>query len=117
MRLVNFLRTIPLRRRQRRMVESIQHSRVQYSDALGKDPDNPIVITGAQHDMVGTMAILAWLIDRHGTMNADWRIAVKSSRGDADKHIDVYTIELRSGERETYYFDVTESFGMWPSIA
>ena len=65
--------------------------------------------------MVGTMAIFAWLMRKRGTQGHDWQVRGKWGRSDNQHHIDVYEIQTRDGVVETFYFDVTESFGKWPT--
>jgi len=108
-----FLRAIAARRRQRSLVRAIDRSPVCFSSSPGVSFENPVVITGAGHDLMGSMAILAWLIGKRGTLGVDWQILVKSGHSVGERHIDVYEIELKSGAKETYYFDITESYGMF----
>ena len=97
------------------MLSAIDHSAVRYSDSPGVSVENPVIITGAGHDMVGTMAIFAWLMRKRGTQGHDWQVRGKWGRSDNQHHIDVYEIQTRNGVVETFYFDVTESFGKWPT--
>ena len=114
MGLLRFLRILALRRKQRSILRAIDGSSVHYSDSPGISLENPVVITGAQHDMVGTMAVFAWLIKKRGTMSVEWRLRGKSGHNDGLRHVDIYHIQTRSGVDETFYFDVTESFGKMP---
>jgi len=111
MGLIRFLRVMAVRRRQRSILRAIEASSVQYSDSPGISLENPVVITGAGDDMIGSMAIFAWLIKKRGTMHVDFRLLGKRGSSQGDRHIDVYTIQSRSGVQETFYFDITESFG------
>ena len=114
MGLLRFLKVMTLRRRQRSILRALKGSSVRYSDSPGISLENPVVITGAQHDMIGTMAVFAWLIKKRGTMHVDWQLRVKRGHQDGQRHIDIYDIQTRFGVDETFYFDVTESFGKDP---
>ena len=111
MGLLTWFRALTVRRKQRSLLQGIDSSSVRYSDSPGISLENPVVITGAGHDMMGTMAVFAWLIKKRGTMNVDWRLLAKSGDHDGQRHVDIYRIQSRSGVEETFYFDVTESFG------
>jgi len=113
MGLFGFLQAIQLRRKQRKLLQGIDRSPIGYSNAPGDSLDDPIVVTGAKLDIEGTAAVFAWLIRQHGTMDVDWRLHTKSGAASGDRHIDIYRIQLRSGEERTFYFDVSESFGRW----
>jgi hypothetical protein len=115
-RLLDVFEVIKVRWRQRRLVRDIERSPIRYSDGTGASLEDPIVITGAAHDILGTAAILSWLIRQHGTMNVDWRMRIKSGHHDGERHIDIYVIQLRSGEERTYFFDISESWGKWPNL-
>ena len=114
MGLLVFLRTIAVRRKQRTLLSAIGNSPVRYSSSPGISLENPVVITGAGHDMIGTMAIFGWLINKRGTMHVDWRVRIKRGHHDGQRHIDIYEIQSRSGVEETFYFDITESWGKMP---
>ncbi|KPK04248.1 MAG: hypothetical protein AMS20_08860 [Gemmatimonas sp. SG8_28] len=111
MGLLRLLRIWAVRRKQRSMLQALEGSSVRYSDSPGISLENPVVITGAHHDLMGTMAVFAWLIRKRGTMNVDWRIRVKRGHHDGQRHIDIYDIQTRLGVEETFYFDLTESWG------
>lgn len=115
MGLLLLLRTFVARRKQRSLLQAIDDSPVRYSDSPGISLDNPVVITGAGHDLAGTLAIFVWLIRKRGTMNIDWQIRDKRGSYDGQRHVDIYTIQSRSGVEETFYFDITESFGKFSS--
>ncbi|SRR6266849_1365258 len=111
MGLLRFLKTTALRRKQRSILRALEGSSVHYSESPGISLENPVVISGAQHDMIGTMAVFAWLIKKRGTMDVDWRLRVKRGQHDGQRHIDIYDIQTRFGVDETFYFDLTESYG------
>jgi hypothetical protein len=111
MGLIRFLRTMAVRRRQRSLLRAIASSPVRYSDSPGISLENPVVITGAGDDMIGSMAVFAWLIRKRGTMHVDFRLLGKRGSSEGDRHIDIHTIQSRSGVEETFYFDITESWG------
>ena len=113
MRIPAFLHAIAVRRKQRSLMRAIDSSSVCYSSSPGISLEHPVVITGADHDLLGTMAILAWLIRKRGTMGVDWQMLVKTGHHDGQRHIDIYEIQSRSGVNETFYFDITESYGKW----
>jgi len=113
MGLLRFLRTRKALRQQRRLLSAIDNSPVHYSDSPGIALENPVVITGAGNDIVGSMAIFAWLIRKRGAQAIEWRVLRKWGRHDGQKHIDIYEIQTRDGVLETFYFDITESFGKW----
>lgn len=56
-----------LRRKQRSLLRAIDNSPVRYSRSPGISLENPVVITGAGDDMIGSMAVFAWLIKKRGT--------------------------------------------------
>ena len=114
MRLPAFLRAVAVRPKQRSLLRAIDSSPVRYSNRPGIFLQDPAVITGAELDVMGTMAILAWLIKKRGTMGIDWQTLVKSGHHDGHKNIDIHEIQSRSGIRETFYLDITESYGRWP---
>jgi len=87
---------------------------VWYSDASGDALETPIVITGAEYDLVGTAAAFEWLVSQYGTLDADWRMLLKRAWGDEELFIDEYVIELPSGEERHHFFDLTESYLKWP---
>lgn len=111
MGLLGFLRVRAVRRQQRELLDAVDLFSVAYSGSPGISLENPVVITGAEYDLMGSMAILAWLIRKRGTMGLDWRTLQKSGDFDGQRHIDIYKIQSRSGVTETFYFDVTESWG------
>ena len=111
MGLLRYLRIMAVRRKQRAMLRAVDDSSVRYSDSPGTSLENPVVITGAHHDMVGTMAVFAWLIRKRGTMHVDWRVRVKRGHHDGQRDIDIYDIQTCDGVEETFYFDLTESYG------
>ena len=108
------LKIMAVRRKQRSMLRALEGSSVHYSESPGISLENPVVITGAQHDMIGTMAVFAWLIKKRGTMHVDWRLRVKRGHHDGQRHIDIYDIQTRFGVNETFFFDLTESYGKYP---
>lgn len=114
MGLVRLLRIWAVRRKQRSMLRALEGSSVRYSDSPGISLENPVVISGAQHDMIGTMAVFAWLIKKRGTMHVDWRLRVKRGHHNGERHIDIYEIQTRFGVDETFYFDLSESYGKFP---
>ena len=111
MGLLRLLRILAVHRKQRSMVRAVESSSVRYSDSPGISLENPVVITGAKHDMMGTLAVFVWLIKKRGTMHVDWRVRIKRGDHDGQRHIDIYEIETSSGVHETFYFDLTESWG------
>ncbi|MHC4141478.1 MAG: hypothetical protein ACYSUF_06205 [Planctomycetota bacterium] len=115
MGLRQFIAIIQLRRKQRRAVQDVERAGIEYSTGLGESLEDPIVITEAKYDVAGSAAIFAWLIRQYGTMDVDWRPRTKNALVDEGRHIDHYVVELRSGERKEHYFDITESWGKWPT--
>lgn len=116
MRLPAFLHDVVVHGKEPSFLRAIDRSPVRYSDSPGLSLDNPVVITGAEHDLMGTMAILAWLIRKRGTMGIDWWALVKRGHHDEHRHGDTNEIQLKTGARETSYFDVTDSFGGWTNL-
>ncbi len=100
---------------QRRLLQDVQDSPIRFSTGSGISLDDPVLITGARHDVEGSAAILCWLIRKYGTMNVDWRLRRQRGWHDGGRQIDIYVIQLRSGEERTCYFDVTESYGKFSS--
>lgn len=88
--------------------------KVRYSDASGDALENPIVITGAEYDLVGTAAAWEWLVSQYGTPDADWKMLLKRAWWVGEVFIDEYVIELPSGEERQHFFDLTESYLKWP---
>ena len=98
MALLRFFQTMALRRKQRWLLRAIDSSSVRYSNSPGISLENPVVITGAGDDIIGTMSV-------------DWRIRARHGDHYEQRHIDIYEIQTRFGVNETFYFDVTESYG------
>lgn len=111
MALLDVFRIRALRRQQRELLDGVDRFSVVYSDGPGISLENPVVITGAEYDQMGSLAIFAWLIRKRGTMGLDWRVLVKTGHHDERRRIDIYQIQSRSGVTETFYFDITESWG------
>ena len=107
MGLLDIFRIVQLRRRQRQLVEELDRGGVQYSNNNGETVEDRVVIRGALTDLDGIAAEYGWLFRRFGTMDVDWQIS--SHAGGSG--VDVWVIQLRTGEEKTIYFDVTESFG------
>jgi hypothetical protein len=104
------------RRKQARLLRAVEHSTVHYSGGDGVSEDHPVVILGAEMDMVGTMAEWAWLIRKYGTMYFDWHLVTQATGIRGERKIDTVVLRLNSGEKPTHYFDVTESFGKRPDL-
>lgn len=69
---------------------------------------------GARFDLEGTYAEFAWLFQKYGQMDRDWR-PVSHSHGEREgRAIDTFQITFSDGTSVTVFFDCTESFGNWP---
>lgn len=95
---------------QRSIVRAAEEIPIRYSDGSGSSLDDPIVVSGAGRDLLGTLGIFAWLIQRNGTMDVDWTIRRKSGHHEGERHIDIYTIQDKSGELRTFYVAISESY-------
>jgi hypothetical protein len=115
MGITRFVEKLKLRRGRRELLRDIQAWGIHYTQGEGDTLDDPIVITGAEYDLVGTKAIIAWLSRRYGVLGVDWRVALKSGGFSEERQIDEYDIELSSGAKRQHFFDITESYCKWPS--
>jgi hypothetical protein len=86
---------------------------VWYEGGDGLSPLDPVIVRGANYDMEGTWAEFAWLIQRYGQKDVDWRLVSHSTGSLGDRHIDTIVLQRPHDQELTHYFDVTESFGHW----
>jgi hypothetical protein len=114
-RIFDLIERARLNREQRHLLGDVARLAVQYSDGEGESAQNPIIISNARFDLEGTAAEFAWLIRRFGTMGVDWRVRSHGGAARDDRKIDRVVIAVRDGEERSVFFDVTESFGKWPS--
>jgi len=105
-----FLQVRQMRRRQARLLRDIEASDIQYSEGDGKTLDEPVIVTGAGSDAEGTFAVFGWLQRRYGVLGEDWSLSDRRGRTSGDSRIDWYSVTLRSGEQNTHYFDVSQSY-------
>jgi hypothetical protein len=90
---------------------------ITYRGGDGSSPDEPVIIEGAQWDLIGTAAAFEWLIRSFGAMGIGWHSQGHASGEWDGRRIDTFHIRLASGETRHVYFDVTESYGKHPDDA
>ena len=71
-----------------------------------------VVVRGADSDLAGTYGAFAWLVNKYGEKDKDWKLIAHSHGQHEGRDIDTFEIELQCGARLCVYFDCTESFGM-----
>ncbi len=85
--------------------------RISFEGGDGDTIATAVVVRGAGSDLAGTYSEFAWLVDKYGQMDKDWKLLSHSHGQYGDRDIDTFEIELASGARLCVYFDCTESFG------
>ena len=89
---------------------------ITFEGGSGESPEKAVIIRGAFHDLMGTVAEFHWLAAAFGQKDVDWKVVTHAHGTVGNKDIDTVVVRLTSGIERTVYFDVTESFGKWPEL-
>lgn len=84
---------------------------ISFEGGDGDTIETAVVVRGAGSDLAGTYGEFAWLVNKYGEKDKDWKLISHSHGQHEDRDIDTFEIELKSGTRLCVYFDCTESFG------
>lgn len=88
-----------------------ENGAIWFEGGDGRSVSDAIVIRGVNDDVMGTFVLFAFLEDRFGRKDRDWKLKYQTHGTYGDREIDTYALEMRNGEQLTLYFDITESFG------
>ena len=80
------------------------------SGGNGDSPANAVVVD-ATSSMVGVQAERAYIARECGVPNGDWQLMSQRMHKENGRLFDVLTINLRSGQERTFYFDIASFFG------
>lgn len=89
---------------------------ITFEGGDGASIQQAVIIRGAGHDLVGTIAEFRWLAWEFGKEDVDWGLETHSHGTFENRQIDTVVIRLSSGAVKTVYFDITDSFGKWPPL-
>jgi len=89
---------------------------IRFEGGDGSTTENAIIIRGAHFDLAATYAIFYYMTQRFGQKDVDWKLIYQAHGVFNEKDIDTYAIKLADGVEKTLYFDITESFGKFPSL-
>src|SRR5215475_13849920 len=90
--------------------ESHSEVRISYEGGNGDSVEAAIVVRGARFDLEGTYAEFAWLTQKYGQKDKDWKLLTHSHGKHGTRDIDTFEIQLADGTPVTVFFDCTESF-------
>jgi hypothetical protein len=83
----------------------------QHSDATGTSEDDAVYIN-ATSTMAGISAEYAWIEQRFGKRDIDWKVVMRShGTRDDGKSIENFVIETKNGEEHNLYFDISSFYG------
>jgi hypothetical protein len=81
-----------------------------YSGGNGESLETAIIIsTGNATD--GVFAEYDYIIRKHGLLTTGWKLISQGIMESAGGHYDILNIKLGSGEKRSYWFDITKFFG------
>ena len=83
---------------------------VQYSKNTGRSLIEAIRITGASSHFESVDAEYRYLAECYGKKDEDYYIEEQHLICDRGKHYDIIKIRLKSKERLSIFFDITESY-------
>ena len=73
----------------------------------GLTAEKPVVITAASA-MAGVPAEYAWLAERFGTLERDWKVDLRSlGRNSHGRTIETFRLKLTGGNKVDVHFDIT----------
>ncbi len=102
------------RRTYEKALEKIQNGKIRFEGGDGPSIEQAIKIVGARNTGEGIAAENIWIAGRHGTRGLDWnkiRQGLDFSEDERNQY-DIIEIEIiETGERISYYFDITSFFG------
>jgi hypothetical protein len=81
---------------------------ITYAGGDGSTQDLAIRIQGAPNDAMATRAEYGWLSEHFPGFKRKNQALVAAPQG---KFFDTIDIELPSGERRSFYFDISDTFG------
>lgn len=83
-----------------------------YSGGDGSSLEKAVQILGAHNTSEGIAAEYRFIELLHGPRGREWIVEGQwLMRGENEGRVDKIVIELRSGEKRTYFFDITDFFG------
>ncbi len=106
---------LKIRHEEPEMADPGEKAEVRFGGGNGDTIDRAVVIRGAAFDLAATWAEFAYVTQAYGQKDKDWKLISHTHGKQGDREIDTIEIELPGGERRNFFFDVTESFGKWPS--
>jgi len=78
----------------------------------GSSKDKAIIILGANSDLEGVDAEYNYLESLYGEQNVEWRLDEQTLINDGEKYYDVLRIEFRNQKQVTFWFDITNFYGL-----
>lgn len=72
------------------------------------------VLVSAPNALVGVRAEYEYVELKHGRKDTDWSVESQAIIEQGGRKYDLLSIKLSSGQSQSYYFDVTQSFGKFP---
>lgn len=85
---------------------------VKYLGGDGSTKENAIVIQNAKNEYNGVSAEMQYISRKNGERNKAWSKVSQTLLTDRDKYYDLIEIVIiKSGEKKSYYFDITEFYG------
>ncbi|NWF97039.1 MAG: hypothetical protein HXY34_12930 [Candidatus Thorarchaeota archaeon] len=79
----------------------------------GQSFDDPIQMTEVTNNMEAVSAEYAYLRQRYGTRNVDWKLVCQYLLQHEGRTYDRLDIELKGGDKLSIYFDITPYFGVY----
>lgn len=79
---------------------------------LGESPDNPIMIEDVASHQSGVAKEYRLLEERFGTLGKDWKILMQFFISHNGRRLDRIDIQSENGTTQSFYFDVTNLFGL-----
>lgn len=85
----------------------------EYAGGDGRSPEDAVLIKNARSHAAGVRAESTYISRQYGERGHDWKLKEQSLTEREDgRRIDQMTIETAAGDVETFYFDVSDFFGM-----
>lgn len=78
----------------------------------GRTPEEALVIHGADDEMIGVGAEYEYVALCLGQPNVDWRLHFQALMHKGGRSYDCLEVALPDGSRRTFWFDITEFFGL-----
>jgi hypothetical protein len=99
-----------------KVAAKIQEGKIRFEGGNGLTIEEAIKIKGARNTDEGIAAENIWIMEKHGNRGTEWnKLAQSLDMSDDERYqFDIIEIELIStGEKISYYFDITSFFGKW----